>query len=57
MFPLASGGTVYVREPRRLPVDEQPNGAEYAELGEDDWELVLPFFRENDKLFDIFGAQ
>ncbi len=53
MFSLASGGAIYVRDPRRLLVDEQPNGAEYAEPGEEDWELILPFLRENERLFGI----
>ena len=53
LFSLASGGAIYVRDPQQLLVDEQLNGAEYADLDEEDWDLILPFLLENEKLFGI----
>ncbi len=53
LFSLASGGAIYVRDPERQLVDEQLNGAEYVELGEKDWKLILPYLQENEKQFGI----
>jgi glutamate synthase domain-containing protein 1/glutamate synthase domain-containing protein 3 len=53
LFSLASGGAIYVRDPfRKLDVD-QLNGGEIVPLGEKDWDLILPYLRENEKLFGI----
>ncbi len=53
IFSLASGGAIYVRDPRRKLVDEQLNGGEYADLADADWNLILPYLEENEKLFGI----
>lgn len=53
IFSLASGGAIYVRDPRKILVDEQLNGGQYAELTAADWELILPYLQENERLFHI----
>jgi glutamate synthase domain-containing protein 1/glutamate synthase domain-containing protein 3 len=53
IFSLASGGAIYVRDPRKILVDEQLNGGQYAELTEGDWNLILPYLQENERLFAI----
>ena len=53
MFSLASGGAIYVRDPKRKLVDEQLNGGEYVQLSDEDWTLILPYLQENEKLFGI----
>lgn len=53
LFSLASGGAVYIRDPHRTLVDEQLNGGAFAELSEDDWNLILPVLLENERYFGI----
>jgi len=53
IFSLASGGAMYVRDPRRKLVDEQLNGGEYVDVSEADWNLIEPYLEENEKLFGI----
>ncbi len=53
LFSLASGGAIYVRDPHRVLVDEQLNGGAYGELTPEDWRLILPYLKENERLFDI----
>ena len=53
LFSLASGGAIYVRDPYNQLVDEQLNGGELVPLTDADWELILPYLQENEKLFDI----
>ena len=53
LFSLASGGAIYLRDPHRVLVDEQLNGGEYVDLTSDDWDLILPYLQENEKLFGI----
>ena len=53
LLSLASGGAIYVRDPRRTLVTEQLNGGMYRKLSNDDWNLILPYLRENERLFDI----
>ena len=53
LFSLASGGAIYLRDPHRLLVDEQLNGGEYVDLSPEDWQLILPYLQENEKLFGI----
>jgi len=52
-FSLASGGAVYVRDPHKKLVEEQLNGGEFTILTEEDWNLILPYLEENEKLFGI----
>jgi glutamate synthase domain-containing protein 1/glutamate synthase domain-containing protein 3 len=53
LFSLASGGAIYVRDPRKTLDNEQLNGGEYFELTDADWNLIEPYLRENEKHFGI----
>ncbi len=53
LFSLASGGAIYVRDPHRTLVGEQLNGGEFVSLTPADWELILPYLEENERLFGI----
>ena len=53
LFSLASGGAIYVRDPHNQLVEEQLNGGEFAPLAEEDWNLILPYLQENERLFGI----
>ncbi|MEN6488651.1 MAG: glutamate synthase, partial [Smithella sp.] len=53
IFSLASGGASYIRDPYRKLVDEQLNGGEFVEITDADWNLIVPYLEENEKLFDI----
>jgi glutamate synthase domain-containing protein 3 len=53
LFSLASGGAIFVRDPDRTIDEEQLNGGEVFDLDEKDWDLILPFLEENEKLFNI----
>ena len=57
LFSLASGGAIFVRDPERTLVDQQLNGGKFAKLTDADWELILPFLEENQRLFGITVAQ
>jgi len=53
LLSLASGGAIYVRDPHRTLVDEQLNAGAYRPLSKADWKLILPYLRENQRLFGI----
>jgi len=53
LFSLASGGAIFVRDPRDSLVEEQLNGGEFAEFTDEDWELILPYLQRNERLFGI----
>ena len=53
LFSLASGGAIYLRDPRGILSEDQLNGGEFAPLGDDDWSLIEPYLEENARLFDI----
>ena len=53
LLSLASGGAVYVRDPHRTLVKQQLNGGKFRRLTDADWELMVPYLEENEKLFDI----
>lgn len=53
IFSLASGGAIYIRDPYRKLVDEQLNGGEFVEITDADWDLIVPYLEENERLFDI----
>ena len=57
IFSLASGGAIYVRDPRRQLVDEQLNGGEFARMTPADWRLIQPYLEENERLFGITIAR
>ncbi len=53
LFSLASGGAIYIRDPHIKVEQGQLNGGRFAEVSEKDWELILPYLKENERLFDI----
>ncbi len=53
LFSLASGGSIYIRDPHGLVDDQQLNGGEIVPLEDKDWDLILPMLEENERLFDI----
>ena len=53
LFSLASGGAIYIRDPHGVLVEEQLNGGAFGELTKEDWRLILPYLKENERLFDI----
>ena len=53
LFSLASGGAVYVRDPSGKVGADQLNGGQLATMTEDDWQLILPYLRENERLFGV----
>ncbi len=53
LFSLASGGAIYVRDPNNQLAEEQLNGGFLAPLTDEDWNLILPYLRENERLFGI----
>jgi glutamate synthase domain-containing protein 3 len=53
LFSLASGGAIYVRDPHGLVSTDQLTGGEFDELRDEDWTLIEPYLRENERLFGI----
>jgi hypothetical protein len=53
LFSLASGGAIYLRDPEHRVSAGQLNGGRFAPLAEADWELILPYLEENERLFGI----
>lgn len=53
LFSLASGGAIYLRDPHNRVEDGQLNGGRFAEVKDKDWKLILPYLKENERLFDI----
>jgi len=53
LFSLASGGAIYVRDPHHKLIKEQLNGGEFTELTTSDWKVILPYLKENERLFGI----
>ncbi len=53
LFSLASGGAIFIRDPYRKIVPEQLNGGQILPFDERDWELILPYLKENERLFGI----
>ncbi len=53
LFSLASGGAIFVRDPHRTLVSEQLNGGEFRDFTLEDWQLILPYLEENERLFGI----
>jgi len=53
LFSLASGGAIYIRDPGFEVDEDQLNGGIFAPLTEADWDLILPYLRENEDLFGI----
>jgi glutamate synthase domain-containing protein 1/glutamate synthase domain-containing protein 3 len=53
LFSLASGGAIFLRDPGKKVSGEQLNGGEFVDLTEKDWQLILPYLQENERLFNI----
>ena len=53
LFSLASGGTIYIRDPYQKVSAEQLNGGEFSEFTDSDWVLIEPYLEENEQLFGI----
>ncbi len=53
LFSLASGGAIFIRDPYRKIVPAQLNGGQILPFDERDWELILPYLKENERLFGI----
>ncbi len=53
LFSLASGGAIYLRDPRRKVGADQLNGGRFADLSAADWALIRPYLEENERLFGI----
>ena len=53
LFSLASGGAIYIRDPEKYVVQQQLNGGKFFPLTDEDWELILPYLEENERLFGI----
>jgi glutamate synthase domain-containing protein 3 len=53
LFSLASGGAIFIRDPHQICVDEQLNGGTFLPVTDTDWELILPYLEENERLFGI----
>ena len=53
IFSLASGGAIFVRDPHQTIVQEQLNGGQILPFRKKDWKLILPYLKENERLFGI----
>jgi glutamate synthase domain-containing protein 3 len=53
LLSLASGGAIYIRDPKRTVVAEQLNGGMFGRFTAEDWKLITPYLLENERLFDV----
>ena len=53
LLSLASGGAIYVRDPKNQLSYAQLNGGEIVDLVTEDWELIRPYLAENERLFGV----
>jgi glutamate synthase domain-containing protein 3 len=53
LFSLASGGAIYVRDPRKILDEDQLNGGRFETCSKEDWNLILPYLQKNEQLFGI----
>ncbi|MDP2997010.1 MAG: hypothetical protein Q8N47_05935 [Bryobacterales bacterium] len=53
LFSLASGGAIYIRDPRQQVVERQLNGGGFSPLDDKDWRLIRGYLEENERLFGI----
>ena len=53
LFSLASGGACYLNDPYQTVTEYQLNGAEFLSFRREDWNTILPYLRENERLFGI----
>jgi hypothetical protein len=57
LFSLASGGAIFIRDPYRKVSIDQLNGGRLADFTRTDWDLILPYLEENERLFGISVAR
>ncbi len=57
LFSLASGGAIYVRDPRKMLDEDQLNGGRFEVCSKEDWNLILPYLEKNEQLFGIRTQQ
>jgi glutamate synthase domain-containing protein 1/glutamate synthase domain-containing protein 3 len=57
LFSLASGGAIFIRDPYRKVSRDQLNGGRLADFTRKDWDLILPYLEENERLFGISVAR
>ncbi len=53
LFSLASGGACYLNDPYQTVTESQLNGAEFISFRREDWNTILPYLEENQRLFGI----
>lgn len=53
LFSLASGGALYIRDPKNTIVEQQLNGGTIVKLKKADWDVIAPYLDENEELFKI----
>jgi len=53
LFSLSSGGAAFIRDPHKTLVEQQLNGGMFLPLTRHDWDLILPYLEENERLFGI----
>ncbi|HVH14295.1 MAG TPA: glutamate synthase [Candidatus Angelobacter sp.] len=53
LFSLSSGGAIFIRDPHRSVSRDQLNGGRLVDSTLKDWELILPYLKENEQLFGI----
>ncbi|MCJ7581387.1 MAG: glutamate synthase, partial [Candidatus Aminicenantes bacterium] len=53
LFSLASGGACYLNDPYHTVIENQLNGAEFIAFRREDWNIISPYLKENEKLFGI----
>jgi glutamate synthase domain-containing protein 3 len=53
LFSLASGGAIYLRDPYGKVGLDQLNGGQLVILDNDDWNVMLQYLQENEKLFGV----
>src|SRR5208283_3932264 len=53
LFSLASGGAIYLRDPMRKVNIDQLNGGQLTTVLGSDWNLILPYLQENERLFRV----
>jgi glutamate synthase domain-containing protein 1/glutamate synthase domain-containing protein 3 len=53
LFSLASGGACYLNDPYHTVTENQLNGAQFLSFRREDWNTILPYLQENERLFGI----
>ena len=53
LFSLASGGAVFIRDPRGRVGEDQLNGGQFGTFTGAHWDLIRPMLEENERLFGI----